>query len=201
MVARSNSPAIVVADSDRDFLAFVSDLLEPAGYPTIAVSSGKEALDSVRREETCLLVLDVELRGLSGYEVCRQLRDELGDRLPILFVSAVRTESFDRAAGLLVGGDDYLVKPFAPDEFLARVRRLLIRSASPATPLFDLTPREHEILCLLAEGLTTAEIQQRLVISHKTVATHLSHIYTKLGVSSRAQAVALAYREELVRLD
>ena len=155
VVAGSSSSAIVLADSDRDFLAFVSDLLEPAGYPTIAVSSGEEALDTVRREDPCLLVLDVQLRGLSGYEVCRQLRDELGDRFPILFVSGVRTESFDRAAGLLVGADDYLVKPVAPDEFLARVRRLLSRSESSVTPSFELTPREHEILCLLAEGLAT----------------------------------------------
>jgi|Tabmets5t2r1_1033131.scaffolds.fasta_scaffold01441_6 DNA-binding NarL/FixJ family response regulator len=201
MVAGSSSPVIVLADADGDFLAFLSDLLEPIGYPTIAVSSGEEALDTVRREEACLLVLDDGLPGLSGYEVCRRLRDELGDRLPIVFVSGERTESFDRAAGLLVGADDYLVKPVAPDEFLARVRRLLSRSASSATPQFELTRREHEILSLLAEGMATDEIERRLVISHKTVATHLSHIYTKLGVDNRAQAVAVAYREELVRPD
>jgi DNA-binding response OmpR family regulator len=199
--AGSSSSVIVLADADRDFLAFVSDLLEPAGYPTIAVSSGEEALDTVRREDPRLLVLDVELPGLSGYEVCRQLRDELGDRLPIVFVSGLRTESFDRAAGLLMGADDYLVKPVAPNEFLARVRRLLSRSASSATPRFELTRREHEILCLIAEGLATDEIKRRLKISHKTVATHLGHIYAKLGVGSRSQAVAVAYREELVRPD
>jgi CheY-like chemotaxis protein len=77
VVAGPSSPVIVLADADRDFLAFVSDLLEPAGYPTIAVSSGEEVLATVRREDPCLLVLDVGLPGLSGYEVCRQLRDEL----------------------------------------------------------------------------------------------------------------------------
>ena len=60
-------------------------------------------------------MLDVQLPGMSGYEICRELRDEFGEGLPILFVSGFRTESLDRVAGLLVGADDYLVKPFAPD--------------------------------------------------------------------------------------
>lgn len=116
-----------------------SNFCEPpetaAATPTITpattsvVSSGEEALDTVRREDPCLLVLDVGLRGLSGYEVCRRLRDELGNRLPIVFVSGVRTESFDRAAGLLMGADDYLVKPVAPDEFLAERRRWRLLTA------------------------------------------------------------------------
>ena len=198
MAAGLKSPLIVVCDADPAFLAFVSALLEGAGHSTLAVSSGEDALDAVRGEDVQLLVLDVQLPGLSGYEVCHEVRDELGDRIPILFVSGVRTESFDRVAGILVGADDYLVKPFAPDELLARVRRLLTRSASAAPTRFGLTEREHEILALLAEGLTTTEIERRLVISRKTVDTHLGHIYAKLGVRSRAQAVALAYREHVV---
>ena len=199
MAAGSKSPVIVVADDDPSFLAFVAVLLEGAGYRTLAVSSGEEALDAVRHGNVRLLVLDIQLPGLSGYEVCREVRDELGDRLPILFVSGVRTESFDRVSGLIVGADDYLVKPIAPDELIARVRRLLSRVGSHTTTRCELTPREHEILALLAEGLTTVEIERRLMISPKTVGTHLGHIFAKLGVRSRAQAVALAYRQELVR--
>jgi len=197
--AGTESPGvIVVADDDPGFLEFVSALLERVGYSTLAVSSGEDALEAVRGGGVRLLVLDIQLPGLSGYEVCREVRDELGDGIPILFVSGVRTESFDRVSGILVGADDYLVKPFAPDELLARVRRLLSRSASPPNVRFELTPREHEIISLLAEGLTTVQIQRRLVISPKTVGTHLGHIYAKLGVRSRSEAVALAYRENLV---
>lgn len=189
---------IAIVDDDPGFRAFVSGLLEHAGYSTLAASSGEDALDAVREGGVRLLVLDIQLPGISGYEVCREVRDELGDGLPILFVSGVRTESFDRVSGLLVGGDDYLVKPFAPDELLARVRRLLTRTASPSSGRFELTQREHEIIALLANGLTTKQIEQRLVISPKTVGTHLGHIYAKLGVENRAQAVALAYRENLL---
>ena len=144
-------------------------------------------------------MLDVCLPMIFGYEVCRALRCSYGDRLPILFISGMRTESFDRVAGLLIGGDDYLVKPFAPDELVARVGALLRRSgAHPDTRRTDLTAREHEVLALLADGLEHHEIAERLIISPKTVGTHIEHVLGKLGVHSRAQAVAVAYREGLI---
>jgi DNA-binding NarL/FixJ family response regulator len=100
---------------------------------------------------------------------------------------------------LLIGGDDYLVKPFAPDELLARVGALLRRSGTRvAAERAQLTAREHEVLGLLAEGLEHQEIADRLIISPKTVGTHIEHVLGKLGVHSRAQAVAAAYREGLI---
>ncbi|HYX82124.1 MAG TPA: response regulator transcription factor, partial [Gemmatimonadales bacterium] len=126
-------------------------------------------------------------------------RAELGEELPVLFLSGARTESYDRVAGFLVGADDYVVKPFAVDELLARVRRLVRHaSAAPETSIALLTPREREVLGLLAEGLAADAIAKELFISKKTVGTHLEHIFTKLGVRSRAQAIAVAYRNELV---
>jgi DNA-binding NarL/FixJ family response regulator len=99
----------------------------------------------------------------------------------------------------MIGADDYLVKPFAPDELLTRLRSLLRRvDAAEAARPHDLTPRELEVLTLLAEGLEQGEIARQLVISPKTVSTHIERILSKLGVRSRAQAVALAYREDLV---
>jgi DNA-binding NarL/FixJ family response regulator len=117
----------------------------------------------------------------------------------VLFLSAARTEPYDRVAGLLVGADDYVVKPFAVDELLARVRRL-VRQAVPAvgTSTSPLTPREREVLRLLVRGLAADEIATELFISKKTVGTHLEHIFTKLGVRSRAQAIAVAYRDDLI---
>jgi DNA-binding NarL/FixJ family response regulator len=135
---------------------------------------------------------------MSGYEVCRSIRDDLGLRLPVLFISGERTESFDRVAGLTIGADDYLVKPFAPDELVARLRCLLRRIPSDEVVDHGLTPRELEVLRLLAEGMRQAEIAERLVISPKTVSTHIERILTKLGAHSRAEAIALAYRLQLV---
>jgi DNA-binding NarL/FixJ family response regulator len=104
----------------------------------------------------------------------------------------------DRVAGLLLGADDYLGKPFVEDELLARMRALLRRSGSRRVPTdappSPLTRREVEILRMLAAGLAQRDIAQSLVISPNTVATHIQRILTKLGVHSRAQAVAEAYR-------
>ena len=193
------STSILIVDDDAALRAFVATVLEQAGYRTIEAGTGEDALEAVRAERPHLLVLDVRLPGLSGYEVCHQVRREFGESLPILFVSGERMESFDRVAGLLLGGDDYLVKPFAPGELLARVRRL-VRRAPPAvaTAASSLTSREAEILRLLAAGLEQREIADRLVISPKTVAVHIGHINSKLGVHSRAQAIAAALREDRV---
>ena len=163
---------------------------------------GEAALKVARENPPALVILEVPLGERSGYEVCRALREELGDDLPVLFLSGARTESYDRVAGLLVGADDYVVKPFAPDELLARVRRL-VRHSRAATgtggsTASSLTPRELEVLQLLATGLAPDEIAKKLFISKKTVGTHIEHIFTKLGVRSRAQAIAVAYRDELV---
>jgi DNA-binding NarL/FixJ family response regulator len=140
-----------------------------------------------------MVVLEVCLGHHSGYEVCRELRDEFGDQLPIVFISAQRTESHDRVAGFLVGGDDFLVKPFAVDEFVARVRRLLERAEGRTVFESALTPRELEVLSLVAEGLSRDQIAIRLFISPKTVGTHVERIFRKLGVHSRAEAVSFGY--------
>ena len=128
----------------------------------------------------------------------------------MILVSADRTSALDRVAGLMLGADDYLVKPFDTGELLARVRRSLRRVAAPAgngngngRPTTDVTlsPREREILALLAEGRSQSDIAASLVISPKTVATHIQHLLGKLGVHSRAQAVAFAFQRGLVDPD
>ena len=195
---RPRSPVLVV-DGDAETCAGLVEPLARAGYTTTCAGTGEEALELAGREPPALAVIEICLPGISGYEVCRQLRAAFGDALPIVFVSADRTESYDRVAGLLVGADDYLVKPVAPDELLIRIERLVRRTAPVAPPIAaKLTGRELEVLSLLAEGLHAADIAARLVISPKTVSTHVDRILRKLGVRSRAQAVALAYRRELV---
>jgi two-component system, NarL family, nitrate/nitrite response regulator NarL len=189
---------IVVADADSGFREQVSALLGDAGYEASEAATGPEALEAARRLRPRLVVLDVGLPEICSYEVCRKLRDEFGAGLAVMFVSAERTEPSDRIAGLLLGADDYLAKPVAFDELLARVRALLRRSSPMIATASALTTRELEILRLLADGLTGGDIARHLFISRKTVGTHIEHILRKLGVHSRTEAVALAYRDGLV---
>jgi DNA-binding NarL/FixJ family response regulator len=199
------APPILVADGDRSSRRAIGRLLQRIGHQTVEARTGPEALDLATRLRPPLVILEVHLEEISGYEVCQELREEFGGDIAIIFISGERTTTSDRVAGLLVGADDYVVKPFDPDELLARVRaawrRVLFEperaeenDASPA----GLTPREDEVLMLLAAGLGQSEIAAALVISPKTVGGHIQRILTKLGVHSRAQAVALAHQQGMV---
>jgi DNA-binding NarL/FixJ family response regulator len=206
VAANANCGTILIVDDDANYRAFVSSMLGRVGYETREASSGEEALNSVRRERPSCILLDVLLPGVTGYAVCRELRDEYGEALPILFVTGERTEPGDRVAGLLLGADDYVVKPFDPDELLARVRRSIVRSqldgrrrVDHVRAVFGLTDRERDIVMRLADGMGQKAIAAELVISPKTVATHIQRILAKLGVHSRAEAVAVAHREGLTR--
>jgi two-component system, OmpR family, response regulator len=209
--AAQGGEAVLVVDNDPLFRAFVRDLLERAGFDVVEAADGEAALSVAALQRPELVLLDVCLPRASGYEVCRELRDRFGDSLGIIFVSGERIESIDRVSGLLLGADDYLAKPFDPDELLARVRTVLRRVAGHAengngkalgnaVADAELTPRELEVLQLLAEGMTQPQIARRLVISPRTVGTHIQNLLGKLDVHSRAQAVALAHRLGLVAL-
>jgi DNA-binding response OmpR family regulator len=188
--------SVLVVDDDAQLRTLVASALAQAGFEPIEAGTGAAALESASRQRPRLVVLDVRLPDLSGYEVCRELRDRLGVSVPVLFVSGERIESFDRVAGLLVGGDDYLTKPFEVDELVARARRLVERPPQELSP--RLTGREHQVLELLAEGMTAAEVAVDLTISRRTVGTHIEHIYDKLGARTRAHAVGIAYRSGLL---
>jgi DNA-binding NarL/FixJ family response regulator len=193
---------ILIVDDDPTLRHLVAELLEHAGYDTLQAGSGEEALDLARRDAPALVLLDVNLPGTNGYVVCSELRRTLGHQLPIIFLSGERTESFDRVAGLLIGADDYITKPFDPDELVARVARMLDRldarrpHVADGDP-FELTPRECEVLSLLLDGFSQLDIAARLYLSPKTVGTHIQRIMGKMGVKNRTQAVALAARKGL----
>jgi DNA-binding NarL/FixJ family response regulator len=203
----SNGATVLVVDDDAACRSLVATLLSEAGYAVREAESGNAARQAARSDRPGLVVLDVKLPDVSGYEVCREFRDEFGETLPILFLSGAKTDALDRVGGLLLGADDYVVKPFEPNELVARVRRLASRSGlrpkrqSKSRLAQALTKREREVLYLLAEGKTQKDIARELFISQKTVGTHLQHILSKLGVHSRAEAVAFVHREGVVLLD
>src|SRR5262249_37666129 len=121
---------VLVADRDGTSRALVTGSLRQAGYETVEVASGAEVLEVVRGDGVSLVVLEVELPDMTGYQVCRDLRTEKGDEVPIFFLSGTHTDPADRVAGLLLGADDFIVKPFDPGELVARVQRFVARRST-----------------------------------------------------------------------
>jgi DNA-binding NarL/FixJ family response regulator len=203
------APPILVADGDRATRRAIGGLLRRIGYETIEAKTGPEALELATRLQPALVILEVNLDEVSGYAVCRELRDAFGSEISVIFLSGHRTTPSDRVAGLLVGADDYIVKPFDSDELLARMRAALRRvlieptnhNDAPPPVGASLTMREREVLELLAQGSSQPEIAAALVISPKTVGGHIQRVLTKLGVHSRAHAVAVAHQQGLVDVE
>ena len=119
---------ILVAEDDRDIADLIAHYFHKQGWEAHLVSAGDEALAYTKRQPVDLIILDLMLPGLSGLEVCRALRgDKSTEAIPIIMVTA-RTDEKDRILGLDIGADDYLAKPFSPNELVARVRALMRRS-------------------------------------------------------------------------
>lgn len=177
---------VLVVEDERKIAAYVKRGLEEAGYAVDAAYTGPEALDWAAVVDFDLIVLDILLPGMDGVAVCRALRRR-GVRTPILMLTARDTVD-DRVAGLDAGADDYLVKPFALRELLARLRALSRRSAdAPKSPVLrvadlaldtrthraerggqtvDLTAKEHAVLEYLMR-------HPEQVLSRETIAEHV----------------------------
>jgi DNA-binding response OmpR family regulator len=122
---------ILVAEDDRDIADLIAHFVERSGWTPHTVGSGDEALACARKRPFDLLILDVMLPGMSGLEVCRALRsDPATSAIPIIMVTA-RAEETDRIIGLDIGADDYLAKPFSPNELVARIRAVMRRLKRP----------------------------------------------------------------------
>jgi len=166
---------VLVVDDEPDIVALVAYHLAKSGYSVSTATNGSEGLAIARRDKPALVVLDLMLPGLSGYEVMEQLRAEPAtSRVAVLMLTARREEG-DRIQGLTLGADDYLTKPFSPQELVLRVGAILrrVRAGGDDTagvqqigPLridtnahrvtvdgreVDLTPTEFKLLLLLAE--------------------------------------------------
>jgi len=123
---------ILIVEDEEHIAEGLQLNLEMEGYKTIIAADGNTALDVYRSTNVDLILLDVMLPGISGYDVCRQIRREAG-RVPILFLTA-RTQEEDRVLGLESGGDDYIAKPFSLKELLLRIKAIFRRQAWFATP-------------------------------------------------------------------
>jgi len=125
---------ILVVEDDHDIAALLAHSLKKHGFAATVLHAGTEVVDEVRREPPALVLLDVMLPGRDGLEICRSLRgDPATAGVPIILLTA-RAEEGDRIAGLDLGADDYITKPFSPNEVAARVRALLRRAQRPSPP-------------------------------------------------------------------
>jgi two-component system phosphate regulon response regulator PhoB len=166
---------VLVVDDEADIVALVAYHLAKSGYRVSTAGTGPDALDAARRERPALIVLDLMLPGLSGYEVLERLRADESIRDVAVLMLTARREEQDRIRGLSLGADDYLTKPFSPQELVLRVAAILRRvrapGASPADQIVigpleidtaalvvrvsgqpvDLTPTEFKLLLTLAQ--------------------------------------------------
>ena len=172
--------------------------------------TGEEAVDAVTTSRPRLVTMDLALgSGIDGVEAIRRIRQVDRD-LPVLVFTTYDTDA-DVVRAIDAGAIGYLLKDSTPQEIFAAVRgaaagqsvlsppvasRLLQQMQRPEEAL---TPREAELLTLLAKGMTNKELGKALFISEATVKTHLAHIYSKLGVDTRAAAVSVALRRQGIR--
>jgi two-component system phosphate regulon response regulator PhoB len=174
-------------DDEADIVALVAYHLAKSGYRVSTASSGSEALDAVRKDRPSLIVLDLMLPGMSGYEVLEQIRSEDAVRQTAVLMLTARREEQDRIQGLSLGADDYLTKPFSPQELVLRVGAILRRvgstGSSPGEKLdigplsidlgahlvqvggvpIELTPTEFKLLLTLAERRGRVQARSHLL--------------------------------------
>lgn len=182
------SPKILVVDDEEAIVKLVSFNLQKEGFETIAAYDGREALELIHREHPDLVVLDIMLPEMDGFDLCRLLRQEKIST-PILMLTA-KDEEIDKVLGLELGADDYLTKPFSPRELVARVKAILRRTSEPSEPkaskdtqltfgelvIFpgryevrcsgkevELTPREFELLLLLCRNAGLVLSRERIL--------------------------------------
>lgn len=118
---------ILIAEDEPDIRKLISFTLTFSGHVVISTTNGEEAIQAVKEEKPDLIILDVRMPRMSGYEVCKQIKaDSTTQGIPVIFVSAKGQEA-EVKSGLEAGAEEYILKPFAPDELSNRVKRILSR--------------------------------------------------------------------------
>ena len=217
---------MLVVDDERAIRRLLRMYLSDAGFTVTEAPDGEQALDQVRRGGIDLVLLDVMLPGMDGFEVCRRLRE--ASSLPVIMITA-RADEANRITGLELGADDYVVKPFSPVEVVARVKAVLRRVSAPPDPHrilhagpaqlepssrrvtlegreVELTRLEFDLLAELAAHPRVVYTRDRLLekvwgyqsaVGGKTVDVHVANLRRKLGEEIGIVAVrGVGYRLE-----
>jgi DNA-binding NarL/FixJ family response regulator len=221
----SDQPTVVIADDQALVRGGFRMILNSAGIAVVAeAADGKEAVAAVLKHRPDVVLMDVRMPGMDGLEATRRIlaarsaadaADATGGPR-IIILTTFDLDQYVYAA-LTAGASGFLLKDVSPEHLIAAVQlvrtgdallaptitrrlveRFAPRAASPGHDLSALTPRELEVLGLIARGLSNAELAASLTLSEATVKTHVARILTKLGLRDRVQAVVLAYETGLV---
>ncbi|MDA8138682.1 MAG: two-component system response regulator CreB [Desulfobacteraceae bacterium] len=171
-------PRILIVEDEPAIADTIQYALETDGCEPVVVNAGAPALERIARERIDLIVLDVGLPDINGFEVCKRIRQSTS--VPIIFLTA-RGEEIDRVVGLEIGGDDYVVKPFSPRELAARVKAVLRRGQNGAQPscaktqAFEVNSDKRQIrYCNVPLDLSRYEYD---ILS--TFIRHPGHVFTR----------------------
>jgi DNA-binding NarL/FixJ family response regulator len=218
----SDQPTVVVADDQALVRGGFRMILNSAGIQVVAeAADGKEAVSAVLKHKPDVVLMDVRMPGMDGLEATRRILaarspDGAGGDPRIIILTTFDLDQYVYAA-LTAGASGFLLKDVSPEHLIAAVQlvrtgdallaptitrrlveRFAPRAAAPGHDVSALTPRELEVLGLIARGLSNAELAATLTLSEATVKTHVARILTKLGLRDRVQAVVLAYETGLV---
>ncbi|GAA2556656.1 response regulator transcription factor [Winogradskya consettensis] len=216
-LGQSSVPRVVVADDQALVRAGFRMILTADGIEVVAeATNGAEAVDAVRRHRPDVVLMDIRMPGTDGLAATRQIMAGRDATPRIIILTTFDLDHYVYAA-LTAGASGFLLKDVTPEHLVGAVRlvrdgdallapsitrRLVERFArgesEPPPDLAGLTKRELEVLALLAQGLSNAELAARLYLSEATVKTHVARILGKLGLRDRVQAVVAAYRTGLV---
>ena len=207
---------ILLIDDHALFRIGLQELLERRGLEVVeALGDCEQGIRRVQELQPNVVLLDMRMPQMSGLEVLKELRRQ-GQEMPIVILTTSREES-DLIASLQCGARGYLLKDMEPDDLIQALTRILAgetvvapeltmvlaravvqgeSSPAPSTAMDQLTPREREILCLLAEGQSNKVIARNLGISDGTVKLHVKAILRKLEVHSRVEAAVLAVEQK-----
>ena len=202
--------SILIVDDNPKFLA---DALPMYGYDVTVAEDGLEALKILSNENKRfdLILLDVMMPNMDGWDTLKAIRkNKETEYIQVIMLTAV-SEDQKVVSGLKIGADDYIVKPFILPNLLARIEAVLRRSnwqkdtqiktektLNKSVNIDALTPKEKEVLALVAKGASNQEIADKLCVRDVTVKTHLNSVFKKLKVSNRTQAVLLAMQIDLI---
>ncbi len=202
--------SILVVDDNPKYLA---DALPMYGYDVTIAKDGLEALKILDSKEGAfdLILLDVMMPNMDGWDTLKAIRNNKKIKyIPVIMITAVSEEQ-KVVSGLKIGADDYIVKPFILPNLLARIEAVLRRcqwqkeslpkgekTLNKNVNIDALTPKEKEVLALVAQGASNQEIADKLFVRDVTVKTHLNSIFKKLKVTNRTQAVLLAMQMNLI---
>ena len=215
-------PKILIVEDDQTISKLIAASLSISGYESVPCFDGNEAVHMVRNEEFDLILLDIMLPGLDGFQVMEKIR-ETGT--PVIFLTAMGDVS-DRVKGLKSGAEDYIVKPFEPLELLARIEIVLRRfnreqknlsfrditvnmeerSVRRGSEIIDLTPKEYDLLVLFLKHQNVALSRDKILmdvwecsanIETRTVDNHVQRLRRKLGLEDCLKTVfKVGYRLE-----